>query len=53
VKDSRIVSIRLPAALVEAAQAAAKQEGTSRHRLLQLALVDALADLDVLPPATR
>lgn len=52
-KDARIVSIRLPGALVDAAEAAAKQEGTSRHRLLQLALVDALADLDVLLPASR
>lgn len=49
----RPVTVRLPAALVEVVTAAAKQEGTTRHRLLQLALVDALADLDVLPPAFR
>lgn len=50
-KDSRIVSIRLPAALVDAAEAAAKHSGSTRHRLLQLVLIAGLTDL--LPPADR
>jgi hypothetical protein len=31
--------------------AAAKQQGGSRHRLLQLVLIDALSDLGIVPAA--
>lgn len=52
-KDSQIVSIRLPAALVDRLALNAAAEGVSRHRFAVALIASAISDLPASRPASR